>query len=146
MIEVDVAVEIDRPPERVFQFVADFENNPIWQSGMRSARFTSPAPLAVGSTYEQVASFLGREVVSSFEVVAYVPGRKVAATSVGGSFPITFTRQVDPVGAGSRVSAHIEGDARGFFRIARPLLRWLVRRSIRRDYANLKRILETEGR
>jgi hypothetical protein len=112
---------------------------------MREARFTSEGPLQLGSTYEQVASFLGRPVLSSFEVIAYEPGQMVKATSTSSSFPITFTRMVQAEGEGTRVSAVIEGDASGFFKLAEPLLARFVQRSVDSDYANLKRILEEDG-
>ena len=142
MIKIEANITIQRPPGEVFDFIANFENNPLWQSGMVSATFTSPGPLAVGSTYDQVARFMGREVVSSFQVTALEPGRKVKASSTGGSFPITFTRIVEPLGEGARVQAIVEGDASGFFKLAAPLLRLMVQRSVRGDYANLKRLLE----
>ncbi len=142
MIQVKIETSIHKPPGEVFDFIANFENNPRWQSGMVSATFTSPGPLSVGSTYDQVAQFLGRKVVSSFEVIALEPGRLVKAKSTAGSFPITFTRIVEPQGEGSHVRAIVEGDASSFYRLAEPLLRWMVRRSVRGDYANLKRLLE----
>jgi uncharacterized membrane protein len=59
MVNVDVHITIDRPPDEVFAYIANFENNPRWQKGMQSCNFTSDGPLGVGSTYEQVAKVLG---------------------------------------------------------------------------------------
>ncbi len=145
MIMIEANITIQRPPGEVFDFIANFENNPLWQSGMVSATFTSPGPLAVGSTYDQVARFMGRQVVSSFQVTALEPGRKVKASSTGGSFPITFTRIVEPAGAGCRVTAIVEGDASGFFRLFQPLLDGMVRRSVEGDYRRLKQLLEGQS-
>lgn len=66
MITVNTDVYIERSPDDVFAFISDFENNLTWQAGMVAARFTSDGPLRAGSTYEQVASFLGRRVESTF--------------------------------------------------------------------------------
>jgi hypothetical protein len=49
---------------------------------------------------------------------------------------------VSEADAGTEVTAIIEGDASGFFKIAEPLLKWMVQRSISSDYTNLKKILE----
>jgi uncharacterized membrane protein len=144
MIKVETTVHINRPPQEVFAYLSNFENNPKWQSGMREARFTSEEPLRLGSTYEQVASFLGRPVLSTFEVITYESGQMVKATSTSGSFPITFTRMVAAEEEGTRVTAIIEGDASGFFKLAEPLLARFVQRSVDNDYANLKKILEGE--
>jgi hypothetical protein len=137
---------VRRPASDVFEFVSDFENNPRWQRGMQSARWTSSPPCRVGSTYDQVARFLGREIVSSFVVVEHEPGRRVKITSTASPFPITETRVVVPTGEGRcRLSALVEGDASGFFRVAAPLLRLMVRRSVRRDYARVSDLLEQSG-
>jgi uncharacterized membrane protein len=143
VIQVEASVRIRRSPEEVFAYLSNFENNPKWQSGMVSARFTSPDPLGVGSTYSQEARFLGRPVLSEFEVIEYEPGRKVKITSTSGTFPITVTRLVEPNSdGGSRVSALIEGDASGVYRLAEPILRRMVQRSVQGDYERLKKVLE----
>lgn len=145
MLKVETTVQIERPSEEVFAYISNFENNPEWQSGQLQAKFTSDGPLQVGSTYDQVAKFLGRRVVSTFEVVEYEPNRKVKASSTSGSFLITFTRIVEPNDGVSKVTAIIEGDASGFFKPAEPLLKRLVQSSVDGDYQNLKRILESGG-
>ena len=146
MTHVEISIDIDRPPAEVFAFISNFENNPRWQSGMVAAKFTSEGPLAVDSTYVQISKFLGRRIESSFEVIEYEPNKMVKARTTASSFPIQFMRSVEPLGDGTRVKAVIEGEARGFFKLAGPLLDPMVQRQIEADYANLKRILEAEIR
>jgi hypothetical protein len=43
---------------------------------------------------------------------------------------------------GSLVSAAIEGDANGVYRLAEPILRLMVQRSVQSDYKRLKALLE----
>ena len=145
MVRARTSVEIDRPAEEVFPFVAEFPNNPRWQRGMRACRWTSPPPHGVGSTYEQEARFLGKDVRNTFRVTAYDPPRRVGFESTGGSFPIAVTRTVEALAAGrSRFTEEVEGDARGFYRVAEPLLQVLVRASIKRDFPRLKALLEEQ--
>lgn len=142
-MKLDSTIEIHRPADEVFAVVSDFSRNPEWQRGMKSARWTTEPPTRVGSTYQQVARFLGRNVVTAFEVVAYEPGRSVSIESRESSFPIRVTRSVEPLGPDrSRVSAHIVGEPRSFFRLIGPLLRLLAERSVRGDYVRLRRLLE----
>lgn len=138
------SVEIDRPPEEVFAVISDFSRNPEWQKGMKSAHWTSEPPARVGSTYEQVARFLGRDVITIFEVTAYEPDRSVTIESRESSFPITVIRSVEPLGPDrSRVTAHIVGEPGRFFRLFGPVLRAMAERSVRGDYERLRRLLET---
>src|SRR5687768_11890063 len=115
MRPVTVAVDIDRPVSEVFAFISDFENNPRWQKGMKTCRWTSPPPHVEGATYDQVAGFLGKEIVSSFRVAEHEPDRRVKITTTKSPFPITETRIVEPLdGDRSRVIVVVEGDASGF--------------------------------
>jgi hypothetical protein len=114
---------------------------------MQSARWITAPPIRVGSRYGQVARFLGREVRTSFEVTVYEPAVAITISSLpGSSFPITITRRVDALGLGRcRLTEIAEGDSTGFYRLAEPLLRKLVRRNIERDYRRLKHLLESRG-
>ena len=147
MIDVSTSIDIDRSADEVFAFVSEFPNNPRWQHGQVSCRWTSDPPLRVGSTYDQHARFLGRDMVNAFEVIAYEPGRRIRFTSTGGTFPLTVTRTVEPLGDGrARFTEAVRGDPGRYFRIATPVLRRIVRRSIRRDFPVLKALLERERR
>lgn len=145
MISVTVRIDVDRPPQEVFAYLEDAENNPKWIPNMRSCRWTTPAPVGIGSKYEQTSEFLGRQIHTSFEVTEHHPGRLVTIESrAGSSFPIKVTRIVQArAGGGSNVTEEVEGDPSGFYAIATPLLRAMVVRNIRRDYRNLKRVLES---
>lgn len=144
MIHVTTTIEIDRPAQEVFSFLADSERNPEWQKGMQSARWTSDKPIGVGSTYDQVARFMGKKIVTTFEVTAFEDGRTITITSTSGSFPIAVTRSVEALdGARCLATAEVSGDPSGFFKVAAPLMRMMVASSVRKDYGRLKAILES---
>lgn len=133
---------IRRPADEVFAFVCDATNNPRWQRGMRSCTWTSPSPIGPGSTYRQEASFLGRRVVTDFEVAAHEPYRSVTIQSTSGPFPIRVRRSVTPIDDGScRVEAEITGEPGRFFRLAGPLVQRLAQRSVTADYDRLAALL-----
>jgi hypothetical protein len=137
--------EIGRPAEVVFDFVSDSSNNPKWQRGQRSCVWTSPSPHGLGSVYEQEARFLGRTVLTRFQVVDYDPGRAITIESLESSFPIRVRRSVEPLGPDrSRVTAEISGEPGGFFGMVGPVLRRLAQRSVDADYDRLVKLLEAE--
>lgn len=141
MIEVTSSIEVDRPVGEVFAFIADAENNPRWQRGMRSCRWTTAPPIRVGSVYTQEASFLGRAITSTFEVTDLQPGRAITIRTIESTFPIEVTRSAEPLDHHrARVRAVVRGDPAGVFRIATPLLRRMVGRSVRADYRRLQRL------
>lgn len=138
-VDVQHSVDIARPADEVYAFVADFSKNPQWQGGMVACRWTSDTRGEVGSTYAQEARFFGRSILTEFEVVGVEPGRSVEISSTRSTFPIQVTRTVEPTGPGScRVTAHVRGQPTGW-------MKWMggmVGRSVRKDYAALKALLE----
>ena len=139
-----VDIDIMRPHEEVFAFITNFENNPQWQNGMKSCKFTSEGPVGVGTTYEQVASFLGRSIITTFEVVEFEPNRRIKFVSRQSTFPLRIVRAVEPIAGGTHVHAEIEGEPGGVFKLLGPLLDGMVSKSIQKDYAQLKQLLEAE--
>jgi uncharacterized membrane protein len=144
MKPIVVEQEIERPAEVVWEYMENAEHNPEWLSNMRSARWITEPPVAVGSRYDQLARFLGKDVRTSFEVTALERGRSITISSLpGSSFPIRITREVEPLGPQrTRVREIAEGDSSGFYRLAAPLMRPLVRRNIVQAYRRLRQLLE----
>ena len=140
---MSASAQINRPAEAVFDYISNMALNTTWQAGMRECRVTSEPPLAVGSTYEQVASFMGREVKSSFVVTAFEPGRSITIETVESTFPIKVTRTVEPLGdERARASATIEGGPGGIMGLLAPLMKRMAQRRVRGDYRRLKSLLE----
>ena len=144
MISIENSIEIRRPAEEVFDFIADWANNPKWQNGMKRCTWTSNPPLRLGSTYDQEAEFRGRSIRSSFEVIEYQPGRKLRIRTTTSTMPLDITRMVEPAADGTaRVTAVVRGGPGGIMRLFSPLMAAMVRRSIRADYRRLAELLES---
>ena len=140
-VDVVCSVEVERPADVVFAFVADFENNPRWQGGMDTCRWTSDTRGVVGSTYAQEAHFLGKRIETHFEVTELESGRSIGIESTVSTFPIQVTRTVEALGPDRcRVTAHVRGQPTGLMKLFSPM----VGRAVRKDYARLKALLESE--
>jgi uncharacterized membrane protein len=148
MKPVVVSIEINRPCPVVWEYMEHAERNPEWLRNMKSCRWITDPPIRVGSRYEQVSRFLGKEVRTSFEVTALEEGHLITISSLpGSSFPITITRQVDPISDDRcRVTETAGGDSSRFYRIAEPPMRVMVRYNIDHAYRRLKQLLEKPSR
>lgn len=142
MMEMRSEAEIARPPEAVFAVLADMARNPEWQDGMVSCAWTSAPPHGVGSTYDQVASFMGKKILTTFEVTEYEAPSRIRIQSVVSTFPLDITRTVEPTSAGSRVTAIVRGEPGGLMKLFAPLMRRQAQRSIHADYRRLVALIE----
>ena len=134
------SVEIERPAVEVFDYLSDFENNPKWQGGMKSCQWTSPQKRELGSTYMQLATFMGKRIETHFVVSDYTPGQSISIESTQSTFPIQVTRSVEALDdTRCRVTAHIRGQPTGMLKF----LSGFVRKNVAKDYDALKRLLES---
>lgn len=144
-MEMSVARTVQRPAEEVFEFFSDASNNPRWQSGMTACEWTTEPPIGVGSRYEQLARFMGRDVKSVFEVTDHEPGHLIRIETIESTFPIQVTRTVEPIDDQTcRVAASITGGPQsGLMKWLEPLIAGRAQKSVDRDYDRLIQVLES---
>jgi uncharacterized protein YndB with AHSA1/START domain len=145
---VDVLTEIviDRPCEEVAAYAGDPTNAPQWYTNIGSVTWRTPPPVAVGSTMDFVARFLGRRLAYTYEVVEFEPGRKLVMRTAQGPFPMETTYTWTPLDEGrTRMTLRNRGEPAGFANVAAPMMVAAMRRANRKDLATLKRVLERSG-
>ncbi len=144
-MRIEESVEINRPPERVFEYVANPENLPQWAGTVIETRKDTSGPLLEGSSFTSVGKFLGRRIESPFEVTAHEFPRRHTHKSTGGPLPTEWTLTFEEVAGRTRYTQVAEGEPGGFFGLVGPLLERVGRRQLRTDLENLKDLLEARG-
>jgi uncharacterized protein YndB with AHSA1/START domain len=146
VIDLTTTLELDRPPEEVFAFVADHRNAPRWQGGLHEVRRLTDGPLGVGTEHEFVRLFAGRRVASRNRFVEFEPGRFVRFEfGEGGWIHGTASYRALPGDdGGCRLESRMAFHVRGPGRLVEPLLARVLARDVRRDDARLKALLEAE--
>ena len=142
MIAFEFSLEIARPVEEVFAYLADPAALPDWQSTAVHVEQASPGPMAAGTRLRERRRFLGREGESEVEVTEYEPGRRLTVRAVSGPVPFTVDHRLEPADGGTllHVAAHAEpGRA---LRLAGPMVARAAERQFRADFQRLKEILE----
>lgn len=136
-------MEIDRPVEEVFAFVADQTNAPRWQTGLDEVRRLTDGPIGVGSEHEFVRVFAGRRVASRNRFVEYESGRYVAFEIPSGWITgrASYLAEASPTG-GAVLTSRMQFRVRRPASLLEPILGRLLARDSRRDEARLKRLLE----
>ena len=144
---VEESVVINRPPEEVFDYVANPENLPEWSGLVQEVqKETQGPPVEEGVRFTTVAKFLGRRFETPFEVSVHDRPRRHTDRSTGGPFPQEFTHIFEEVeGGGTLLTEVTDGEPGGFFRLAGPLLEIAGRRQFRADLETLKDLLEAQG-
>ncbi len=144
-MNVDVSTEavIHRPSDEVAAYAADPTNAPEWYVNIKSVEWKTPPPLRVGSKVAFVAHFLGRRIAYTYEIVEFVPSRRLVMRTAEGPFPMETTYTWESAGSGAtRMTLRNRGTPTGFSRLFAPFMATAMRRANRKDLAALQTLLE----
>lgn len=77
MIQFEHSIEINRPVQEVFQFLANPRDFPKWQTEVVQSTLTSPGPIGLGTTFDEAVKIMGWKVHTTFEITQYDLDKKV---------------------------------------------------------------------
>ena len=142
-VDVSTEVVIHRPLDEVAAYAADPTNAPEWYVNIKSVEWKTPPPLRVGSKVAFVAHFLDRRIAYTYEIVEFLPGRRLVMRSAEGPFPMETTYTWESAGTGAtRMTLRNRGTPAGFSRLFAPFMALAMRRANRKDLATLQAVLE----
>ncbi|CAB4916628.1 unannotated protein [freshwater metagenome] len=76
MARYRTTIESPRTPEACFAALSDFSSAQEWDPGVVRASRPDDGPIGLGSRFDLVAAFMGREVPLTYEIIAFsAPGR-----------------------------------------------------------------------
>ncbi len=142
-VDVSTEIVINRPVAEVAAFAANPDNAPDWYINIASVEWKTAPPLRVGSQVAFVASFLGRRLAYTYEIVEWIPGGRLVMKTAEGPFPMETTYIWEPTQDGAtRMRLRNRGTPAGFSKWIAPFMAMAVRRANQKDLAALKEHLE----
>jgi uncharacterized protein YndB with AHSA1/START domain len=141
---ITVTAEIEVPIEDLFAYVADARNDPAWCASVLECRQVRGDGPELGSRYEAVHKPGPKASTLAIEVVEYEPPRRIAWTQEddAGTFEVAY--DLEDLGPGrTRITQTDVTAFRGPFRLLSPVLHALVRRTLPRQFASLREVLES---
>jgi hypothetical protein len=138
-VVVEAEVDINRPPEQVFDYCSDHRHGPDWNPMMTRIDKLTDRPIGAGTRY--AAEFVkGPRMV--MECTWYerpttwsLTGKSRALTASGGW-------RVLPAGDGAHLVMRVEMELHGLLKLAAPLVRRRQQPMFQRDLTNIKARLE----
>jgi uncharacterized membrane protein len=142
MVNVQTEILIQRPREIVARYASNPDNAPVWYVNIRSAQWQTPKPLTIGSRVAFTARFLGRNLDYVYEFTELVPGEKLTMRTSQGPFPMQTTYSWSDENGATRMTLRNAGEPSGFSALAGIVMAPMMRKAMRKDLENLKKILE----
>ena len=142
MVRIHGDILIARPPEVVFDFVADERNEPRFNSQMSTSVLESDEPIGKGTRFRVTFRSVGRLTPMSVEITGYERPRRLATHSKSRGAEIDGEMSFVPEAQGTRMRWSWDVQSKKLVRLFDPLVARQGERQERRIWGQLKALLE----
>jgi uncharacterized protein YndB with AHSA1/START domain len=141
---IEASVTIKRPRDEVFAALSDWTTSSTWISGTQSVTKTSDGPIGIGTTWHTVGKAVGRAIEADVTVTAFDQDQRYVWT-IDRPFKATTTWTFESVDGSTRVAQTIDGEFEGFFKLAQPVLRPMMKRQIQHDLETFRDLMDAHA-
>ena len=137
-------IVIDRPTEEVFDFVANGENEPRYNSRMRVAKKMTKGPIGVGTSFRQEIAGRRKIVPMTTEFRGFDRPHLLTEVSTWTGGTSTGGLTFEPVNGSTLMRWSWDVQSQGVLRFMGPVVAVIGRRQERRIWTGLKQLLENQ--
>ena len=123
MITVQIEMEFEAPPEKVFDLPADHTQHSLWDPNMIEGILYTEGPIKKGSTGKTTGIFRGKRVESDIYYDAYDRPKWVSGGTTSGSVKGKNTCEFISTDNGTKINWQMEAEFKGFMRLLEPLMK-----------------------
>jgi uncharacterized protein YndB with AHSA1/START domain len=139
------SVEIDRPIDRVFEYVANPDKRTQWDSDLVETRRTSEGDLGVGSTSEDVYEMGGRRMAFKTSIIEWSPPTTLHWRGEADAMTAEGHWTFEETDAGTRVNLAMEmNTSNPIFKMMAPLMRGKMQKQMVETSQKMKQAAEAE--
>ena len=145
MARIEGEINIHRPVEEVFAFVADERNEPRYNPRMVSAELTSGEPIGLGSRFRSELKTGRRTMPMLIEFTGFERPRRLASATHSSMMDTVGALTFEPTSDGTRMRWSWDVQPRGMLRVVPAIVGMIGRRQEQSIWGNLKRLLESDS-
>ncbi len=144
-LNVTAETIIDRLKKDVAAYAFDPVNDPVWIGGIKEANLLTEKPIGKGTKVQRIAGFMGKKIDYIMEVIEFEEDNLMVIESIKSPFPMKVTYKFDEAGNRTQAMIKVEGNSKGFYKLADFLMGSKVKKNISEDLKRLKKIMEEKN-
>jgi hypothetical protein len=142
VVRITGEIEIGRPVDVVFDYVADQTNEPRYNPQMVRSEKITAGPVRKGTQFRSAVAPMGRTADMLIECTAYDRPALFASTTTMQQAAIYYTLTFAPTPTGTRMRWSGQVRPKGVYKLLGPMITWMGTRQERRIWSSLKAHLE----
>ena len=142
MITVEKSIVVDKPLKDVFAIVTAEGFYKKFQAGVTEVILGKGPHNSVGSTFTEVRKFMGQDMRTTLEVTVFEPNAKGSGKVIEGPVFYQVTTTFEAAEGSTKYTTKVEGEPKGFFKIAEGLVAANLEKTLTVDLQTLKELVE----
>ena len=144
MININLSTLIYRPVRQVFEFMSAPENDFQWQYGTLASARISEGANTIGTFFRSIGHWMGRRMLSTFEVIEYEPNKKYGFKSLSGPLQSQTSYTFEIAEGSTKITISTQANVVNFFQMDERLLEKRMKKQLKENLAMLKDFLEVK--
>ena len=141
-MELQEKIEIKIPVSRVFPYLMEVDNRSDYIPMLEKVIMLDPPPLQLGSRYTEVSTIAGRQLKTTYQVIAFKENRNISVKTIESVFPIRVNLSLLPIDDITILKLQMKVELTGIFRLAAPVVRGIVQQQARDILQKIKYKME----
>jgi carbon monoxide dehydrogenase subunit G len=145
MVHLEEIITVPATPEAAFDYVADFTTTVEWDPGIARATRVAGDDPGVGSRYQVISVFNGRELTLEYETRHHDRPTRLVFAGGNERFESVDTITFEPADGGTRITYAADFSMKGVLRLAEPFLRTRFDEVAKKAVVGLERALSDQA-
>ena len=145
MIRLEREVDVNRPPEAVFDYLSDIGHLPAWQPGIQLAEQTTPGAVGQGTQFRMIVRGPTGPIEASGEIVEFERPRRIGLQGLSGPVDLNGSLDFEPSDSGTRLRITASIEPKGMLRFMEAMIKGTVERDLPGTLESLRDHLEREA-
>jgi uncharacterized membrane protein len=136
MAHAEDEITIDQPINKVFDFVLDGTNGPLWRPSVADVELLPGKPLGVGAIYKQGLNGPTGRIAGDYELVEVKRNEWIKFQVIAGPARPSGTYQFESAGDSTKVTFTLDFQPKGLAK----LMDGMINRTMKEEVATLKNL------
>ena len=145
MVRIEHEISLHNDVDELFSYIANPENNPIWDKNTNETGQISESAIGVGTTGQITSTFLGRSYETNFTYDVYDPPHLVSHQLTVGPMEMEMTNGLKELENGTQITLDLKVRFKGLKKLMEPFIARRMKKQVRENLEQLKLYLRLKA-
>lgn len=142
MITFKTEIEIEKPIQKVFDFVTNEKHYWMWNDAVKRIKKITEDPNSEGTSFVMFRELSSGMIKNQLEIIDYNPQLSFTIQTTSGPTPFTYSYIFKKDDKNTKIKLHAEVNAKGIDSQLVPIIAYAIKQGEKKNLRSLKELIE----